>query len=577
MIDIVNKLNWLIGGEAGYGIMSIGVAFSKICSRGGLHIFDYVEYPSLIRGGHNAYYVSVEDKEVFSQKRDVNLLIALNRETIDLHKNELSPDAGIIYDSETVKIGKFSPKISLYPVPLIKFAQEIGKDKLMMNTVALGACVAVVDYDFDLLASVIKEQFTGKGDEIVNVNINSARAGYDYVKKNFKNKFHYQLKKTGKGKSMIVSGNDAFCLGAIKAGCKFLAAYPMTPINSILHYMKAKEKECNFVVVQPEDEIAAINLAIGASYAGVRSMTCSSGGGFSLMVEALGMAGITETPLVIVESGRGGPSSGLPTWTEQGDLRFLMHASQGEFPRIILAPGDVDDCFYFGMQAFNLAEKYQLPVFLIMDKYVSESHKSTKKFNDKLIKIERGLLIDEDGKLGEKYERYKFTDSGISKRAVPGLKNRVVMTSSYEHSELGLFDDGAENHVRMMDKRLGKLKLALKDAPKPVLYGPKKAKLTIIGWGSTKYPILEALKTLNEKKAVANYLQITSIIPFHSDIVAKVMDSSKTLIIENNATAQLRGVIRENTLKTPDYTYLKYDSRPFYPEDIVKKVHGLIK
>jgi len=310
MIDIVNKLNWLIGGEAGYGIMSIGVAFSKICSRGGLHIFDYVEYPSLIRGGHNAYYVSVEDKEVFSQKRDVNLLIALNRETIDLHKNELSPDAGIIYDSETVKIGKFSPKISLYPVPLIKFAQEIGKDKLMMNTVALGACVAVVDYDFDLLASVIKEQFTGKGDEIVNVNINSARAGYDYVKKNFKNKFHYQLKKTGKGKSMIVSGNDAFCLGAIKAGCKFLAAYPMTPINSILHYMKAKEKECNFVVVQPEDEIAAINIAIGASYAGVRSMTCSSGGGFSLMVEALGMAGITETPLVIVESGRGGPAQG---------------------------------------------------------------------------------------------------------------------------------------------------------------------------------------------------------------------------------------------------------------------------
>jgi len=306
-------------------------------------------------------------------------------------------------------------------------------------------------------------------------------------------------------------------------------------------------------------------------------MTCSSGGGFSLMVEALGMAGITETPLVIVESGRGGPSSGLPTWTEQGDLRFLMHASQGEFPRIILAPGDVDDCFYFGMQAFNLAEKFQLPVFLVMDKYISESHKSAKKFNDKLIKIERGLLIDEDGKPGEKYERYKIMDSGISKRAVPGLKNRVVMTSSYEHSELGLFDDGADNHARMMDKRLGKLKLALKDVPKPVLYGPKKAKLTIIGWGSTKYPILEALKTLNEKKAVVNYLQIASIIPFHGDIVAKVMDSSKTLIIENNATAQLRGVIRENTLKTPDYTYLKYDSRPFYPEDIVKKVKGLVK
>lgn len=576
---VVNKLNWLIGGEAGYGIMSIGLAFSKTCSRGGLHIFDYPEYPSLIRGGHNVYYVCVDEKEIFSQKRAVNLLVALNRETIDLHKSELSDDAGIIYDPESVKIGKseFDSKISLFPVPLLKFAQDIGKDKIMMNTVALGSSIAVVDYDFALLDSVIRDQFTGKGEDIINTNISTAKAGYDYVKNNFKKEFTYKLKKSGKEKYMVLTSNDAFCLGAIKAGCKFLAAYPMTPINSILHYLKSKEKECKMVVIQPEDEIAAINIAIGAAYAGVRSMTCSSGGGFSLMVEALGMAGMSETPLVIVESQRGSPSSGLPTWTEQGDLRFLMHASQGEFPRIIIAPGDVKDAFYFGMDAFNLAEKYQMPVFLIMDKYISESHKSTTKFDEGLIKIDRGLLITNDAKIGEKYERYRITKSGISQRAIPGLKNRLVMTSSYEHSEIGLFDEGAENHIKMMEKRLHKLKLAAEDVPKPALYGPKKAKLTIIGWGSTKGPILEAMKTLNEKRDLVNYLQITTILPFPANFVKKILDSNKTIVLENNATGQLISVIKENTLKTPDYSYLKYDGRPFYPEDIVKKVRGLIK
>ncbi|TSC53346.1 MAG: 2-oxoglutarate ferredoxin oxidoreductase subunit alpha, partial [Microgenomates group bacterium LiPW_16] len=374
---MMDSLTWKIGGEAGFGIMAAGAIFSRTLARAGLYIATINEYPSLVRGGHNTYIVRASEKEIFSLVRPVDLLVALNQETIsrafpvgiNLHQDELSKGAGIIFDSgdKTIKAPK---DFRLYPLPLLKIATADGGVKLMMNNVALGASLAVVDLPFEILAGVISDIFASKGKEIVEHNTKVAREGFDFIKKNFANSFAYKLKKGNAPQKLVLTGNEAIGLGAIAADLGFAAIYPMTPINGLLHFLAGHQREGGYVYYQPEDEIAGINMAIGASFAGARSLVATSGGGFSLMVEGLSMAAMTETPLVIVMGTRPGPSTGLATWTGQGDLKFLLSASQGDFTRVILAPGDPQECYELTQIAFNLADCYQTPVFLLVDKFL---------------------------------------------------------------------------------------------------------------------------------------------------------------------------------------------------------------
>lgn len=577
-----NGLSWKIGGEAGYGIMTTGLIFAKICSRAGLHVFDHTEYPSLIRGGHNTYQVRADVDEVFSIFRSVDLLIALNKETIDKHMEELTPGGGIIYDGEKIPFSKADigkEDIILYPVPLNELAEESGGRKIMINSVALGSSVALTNFNFEMLSDVIQDVFKSKSQETIQYNIKAARLGYDYIRrarKEGENLFVLKLPKVGR-KRMLLTGNEAVGLGALKAGCKFYAAYPMTPASSILHFMAAQERKFNLVVKHTEDEIAAINMAIGASFAGARAMTATSGGGFSLMCEAFGLAAMTETPLVVVLSQRPGPSTGLPTRTEQGDLKFVLNASQGDFPRFVIAPGDVEECFYKTIEAFNLAEKYQCPVIIILDKYLSRSHKTAEKFMSK-VEIDRGLwLSDEELVKIQKFKRYEFTKTGISPRTIPSQKLGIFTATGNEHDETGYISEDKTVRIKMIDKRFKKFELAEKEILEPKLFGSKNAEVTIISWGSTKGPIKESIHLLDRNGITANFLQIIYASPFPTNKVSNVIKASqKTVIVENNKTAQMAGLIREKTGEEIEHKILKYDGRQFYPNEIYQMVKAVL-
>jgi 2-oxoglutarate ferredoxin oxidoreductase subunit alpha len=389
----VNDLSFLVGGEAGAGITRAGYLFIKAAMRGGLSAFGTNDYGSLIRGGHNFYIASIRDSEVYSQSDYVDLLLALNAETVMLHKQEMVSGGGIIYDSSDLpdaskQVGR--DDLKLYPVPLTKIVKEdLKQDPISRNTVALGAALKLVDYDFKTMEGVFADTFSEKA---ALASVKAAQAGYDYAKNNFEDDFEYRLEKIkAEGRYKIfLTGNEAIGTGAIKAGCGLYVAYPMTPMTGLLTFMAEKERNYKMIVLHPEGEIAALLMAAGASFAGTRAMTATSGGGFCLMTEGLGMTGMTETPVVIAMGIRAGPSTGLPTYTSQGDLRFVLHASQGEFPRVVIAPGDVEECFYETMQAFNWADKYQLPAIILVDKYVVECQMTVDPFDTERIKIERG-------------------------------------------------------------------------------------------------------------------------------------------------------------------------------------------
>src|SRR3989344_4613579 len=477
METVLNDFSWKIAGVAGDGILNAGLMLAKCAARGGLWSFASAEYPSLIRGGHNHLDVRIAERQLLSHTSHLNLLVALNQESVDKHAKKVVDDGGIIFYEDALKLDNQKigrDKINLYPVPLIKIAQENG-GKIMRNVVAMGATLALADFDLELFNSVIRDNFgRKKGAEVAEANIKALKAGYDHARQNFGNNFKYRLKAVGKGGRLFMSGNEAISAGAIKAGCKFFAAYPMTPASSILHTMAAFEKDYNIVVKHTEDEIAAMNMAIGANFAGVRAMTATSGGGFALMVEAFGLAAQTETPLVVVNAMRPGPATGMATHSGQGDLRFILHAAPDDFPRIVLAPGSVDECFYLAFAAFNLAEKYQLPVVILTDKYLGESFRTVNPFNTNL-KVDRGLLATEkqlaELSINGGNHRYKLTDSGLSLRSRPGQQFGEHVASSYEHDEEGYEREEEDNKLKMAAKRFKKLEQAEKEIPQPSLIG----------------------------------------------------------------------------------------------------------
>ncbi len=580
---IVNRISVMIGGEAGAGITRSGFLFAKACLRGGLHVFGTNDYQSLIRGGHNFYVVRVDAEEIYSQADTIDLLLALNKETVLLHKNGLVPGGGIVYDEEEVSVSDEElgrDDLKLYSVPLKRVVKELEGPLIMRNTVALGAAVSLMNYDMEILSGVMRDVFEPK---VAELNIKAARIGYDHARDHYAGDFKYQLKRTSAAEKrwMFLTGNEAVGLGAIRAGCKFYAAYPMTPATPLLHFMAPLDREYGMIVIQVESEIAAINMVAGASFAGVRAMTATSGGGFCLMSEGLGMTGMTETPAVIMLAQRPGPSTGLPTYSGQGDLRFAIHASQGEFPRVVIAPGDVEECFYKTIEAFNLAEKFQIPAILITDKYLVESHGLSELFDQSRIGIDRGPLLTGDEHNGEEeYKRHKFTESGVSPRAMPGMRRAIVRTSADEHNESGYTTDDPQLTTEMIDKRFKKLDALVKELKNyetTKLYGPSEADVTILGWGSTKGPIREALKLLSKEGLNVNYLQIVYLNPFPNVNVEEILKSSKkTVAVENNKTSQLSSLIREHCLRSVDYKILKYDGRPFGPRELMQKIKRVL-
>lgn len=573
--------SWQIGGEAGFGIKSAGLIFAKVINRAGFEAFGYVEYPSIIRGGHNTYQVTVGVDDVRGSSTSIDILVALNDDTVVRHASNLNSGGIVIFDSDTIHPSRVrelkARNAHLVGVPLTATARKVGGFLVMRNTVALGATHAVLGLPFSLLAGVIKHTLGHKSHVLKN-NLTVAKIGYDFVKKNYP-QLQLALPKTQPGNTndLLIEGNEALALGALAGGLQFYAAYPMTPSSTILHYLAEKASSERLIVKHAEDEISVINMAIGASHAGARSMIGTSGGGFALMVEALGLAGITETPLVIVEAQRPGPATGLPTWTEQSDLRFVMHAAQGEFPRIVLAPGDHEECFYLAGDALNLADQYQIPVIILTDKFLAESDRTVAPFDASRITINRGKAIGAGNKKQGQFKRYRLTPSGVSPRSVPGEPYGVHLANSDEHDEYGFSNEDSAMRIAQVDKRMRKLDFIEEKMSGVTYYGHHKPKVLLVGWGSTKGPLRDSLLFLPERlRQKAGLLHIHRLLPFPAKEVAHFLRrAKKTLLVENNATAQLGGIIRQETGISIAHKYLRYDGRPMYAQDIAEKIKDL--
>jgi 2-oxoglutarate/2-oxoacid ferredoxin oxidoreductase subunit alpha len=571
---------WMVGGVAGAGINSTGELFGRCFTRGGLNVFAYLEYPSLIRGGHNSYHIRVSPAQIYSQIREIDLLLCLNRETFDLHHDDISATGGIVFDPEDFDIAEDEVKkgVSWFPVPFGKIVKENEGMDVMRNMVALGASLALLSYPLNYLNDLIAHQFGKKGEKVVELNKKMAKAGYEYMKSHFDpDKFPHQVKPTEEEARMLMTGNQAFSYGAMAAGCKFFAAYPMTPASSTLSVFAKHDQELGMVIRQTEDELSAVLHTIGASYAGVRAMTATSGGGFALMNEAISMAGIAEVPLVLLEVQRPGPGTGMPTWTSQGDLQYVLNAGHDEFPKIVMAPGDVKEAYRMIQHAFNYAEQYHLPVMIVSDKYLSESLYSVDDFGEK-IEIDRGPLAAEGNKFEEQdFPRYQVTDSGVSPRTLPGMKTGRYVSNSYEHNEFGDLEERPEMRNAQHSKRLRKLDEILEEMPPVNVYGPDEAVLSVVAWGSTKAPVLEAMRRLARQGIAINLLHPTFLHPFPADEVRSFLKrANKTLLIEGNHNAQLGQLIRQESLVDIPDTFLKWDGRPFYPDEIVSKIKSLL-
>ncbi len=576
---MLDSVTWKIGGEAGFGIMSAGTMLARAFARRGYHTLATNEYPSLIRGGHNLITVRVATQPFGSMNRDVHILVSLHNPCVELHKAELSENAAVVFDPKDHewKAQDFPKPVTLVPVPLAQIVGSLAGPPIMRNTVALGVTVALMGAPFEILFDVIHDQFKKKDQKIIDSNIQMAKAGYDYIKTTFPTvTANYLNGAQKKEDQLVINASEAVGVGAYRAGLKFAAIYPMTPINSLITFLADHAKELQIVYKQPEDEIAGINMAIGASLAGVRSMVATSGGGFALMVEGLALAGIMELPIVIDLGMRVGPATGMPTWTEQGELQFAIHAGHGEFPRIILAPADAAEAFRLTVDAFNLADRFQIPVFVMTDKYLNESQWCVPKsaFTGDVV-IDRGKLAkDADIPTDGSFKRYALaTDDGVSPRSVPGQKGGVYFSNSYEHDEVGHMTEDASMRVQMSNKRLKKFAAMKQIVYPPQIFGDTDAEITFVSWGSTRGAILDAIDLLAAGGRKARLVHLSWLFPFPAEAVLAALSSSTRIIdVEQNATGQLASLIREHTGLLVKEKILKYDGRPLYPEEIVEAV-----
>lgn len=585
----MTDFTWLIGGEAGFGIMTTGLVFSKIATRSGYYIFDYVEYPSLIRGGHNAYEVHVSDQEVSHLNSTIDVLVCLNKKTYEKHQHRLTSSSLVVFDQEEFEVKEDVKKII---ISFKKILSDLKGQPVMKNTIALGASIGLLGGDINELLKLISEQFAKKGEEVINYNRQFVQAGYDEVKKNYSDKIlNYLVRKPGETK-LVLTGNDAFSLGSVIADARVYVSYPMTPSSTVLTDLASWQEKIDMVVRHAEDEISVINTAIGSSYAGVRSAVGTSGGGFALMVESISFAGITEIPLVVFIAQRPGPATGMPTWTEQGDLLFSVFSGHGEFPKIILAPGDNEEMIELTAKAYNLADTYQMPVIVMSDMYLSESHKSvSKKFIDKFIadyKINRGKLLDNNSKVksqnsklqvkSQKYLRYEITEDGISPRLIPGTPGYFYQANSYEHIENGHTTEEAQPRIDQVDKRARKWATYLShDFSLPKIYGDlEKSETVFVSWGSTKRIVLQVQKLLKAKGRDSAFIHFNHIYPLNKEKITDLLKQKKRyILVENNSWGQLGKLLTMETGIEIKEKFLKYDGRPITAKEIIKFISNI--
>ena len=631
---ITNSLSWVIGGAQGSGVDSAANIFSRACAIGGLHLFGKREYYSNIKGEHSYFTVRVSDKPLHSHVDEINMLVSFDAETIFRHFEEVTASGAIIYDSDIVntlldevptvddsaaaRIKKVLQKAGLgfavqdalehakrrgailFPMPffqlLKEFAQKANDPALsrltrMVNVMALSASMAILDFDSQVLARAIQFIFRTKK-KVADLNIQASNHTYNYAKAKFaESNFSYRLKtKPAQQDTIIVQGNQSSALGKMVAGCRFQTYYPITPASDDSEFLEANEildlydsgKKGSTVVIQTEDEIAAITMAIGSALTGARTATATSGPGFSLMAEALGWAGMNEVPVLISLYQRTGPSTGLPTRHEQGDLNFAINAGHGEFPRIVLASGDIEESFYDTIKAFNFADRYQMPVIHMLDKAISNSLTTCKNFNVNKIAIDRGLrlkqITEEDKGAAGNYLRFKLSNNPISPMVVLGTKDAIFWNSGDEHTEEGHITEDPEIRVQMMDKRMTKLDVAIKEIPdedKAVAYGS--GDIVIISWGSTKGAILDAIDKLAAEGTRVKYIQVRLMHPFPSELVKSMLKDAKTVInIEMNYTGQLGSLVRQHTGLEANYQIVKYNGRQMSLDEVYNGVKRII-
>ncbi|MBU3915972.1 2-oxoacid:acceptor oxidoreductase subunit alpha [bacterium] len=555
-IDITVK----IGGEAGQGIQTVGDVLAEVCRNAGFYSMAISDFESRIRGGHSFFQIRISDAPILAPASTVHLLVSLDGKTYNLYKNQLAEGGLVIVENEEVDDDR------VLQLPIKNLANEAG-GKVMANTVAAGAILSLLGAPFALFEDLLVKRFSAKSQEVVDNNIKAARLGADAVSDV---EFQWAFKwENGSPKGVLINGAKAISLGALAGDCRFGAFYPMSPATSIMANLVSYTDDFPLVIEQVEDEIAAVNAVIGASYAGVRAMTSTSGGGFSLMVEGLGLAGIAEIPIVIVNAQRPGPATGLPTRTGQADLLFTIRASQDEFPRFVFAPSTPEDAYNITARAFHLAEKYQVPALVLTDQYLNDSLYIVEKPFTAPEKIERFIVTDDEISSPADYKRYALTESGISPRALPCKGKALVLSSGNEHTEDGHISEDQVNRVKMVDKRNAKLPAMTAEIQPPEGYFAD-ADTLLVGWGSTKGAIREAVDMLKAKGLNVGCLTFTEVWPFPVDVVTPILEKVKRfLVVEQNSTAQFGSLIREQTGLKYSQAILKYDGRPLYPSEIV--------
>ena len=569
-----------IGGAAGDGVASAGNSLVLSLSRQGIGAYSYNAYQSVIRGGHSWLRLRFSAEKPLNHGDQVDAVIALNQDTLDRHLQELQPGGLALYNGAKLSPAYEPPTgVQLCPLPVPELCPASKRLPVMQNTVAVGALIQLLGLEISGLESVLESTFAKKP-AVVESNIAAAQAGFDYAAANFTPPAT-QLQQTDL-KWAQASGNHLFAMGAALAGCKFYVAYPMSPATHILEWFAQHAQRLNICVRQVEDEISVINMAIGAGHMGVRSMCATSGGGFALMTEAIGMAGIIETPVVAINVMRAGPSTGVPTKTEQADLNQAFGASQGDFQRVIIAPLSMTDCFNTPSEAFNVAERYQIPVIILADLLMSEGSETVDPaLLDVEFPIDRGEVISAPTGSEEPYLRYKNTPSGISPRALPGTPDHLYVSGTDEHDEDGvLISDVYTDPVRrkkMVDKRVRKFETVTRYLPAPELDGPADADVTLLGWGSTWGAIVEAAERLRQERISTNHLQIKYLVPLHVEEISAILGRSRrTIIVENNQSGQFARHLRAETGIVADGHIRKYDGEPFEPKHIVAGVKDVL-
>lgn len=572
-----NQISWKVGGQQGEGIESTGEIFATAMNRKGYYLYGYRHFSSRIKGGHTNNKIRVSTSPVHAVSDDLDILVAFDQETIEVNHHEMRADSVIIADSKAKPDKPEDCRAQMIDLPFTKTAKELGTT-LMKNMVAVGATCALMDLETETFESLITAMFEKKGDKVVEMNIQALHEGYRLMQEQLETvEGDFQLTASQQDPHLYMIGNDAIGLGAISAGSRFMAAYPITPASEIMEYMIENLPKVGGTVVQTEDEIAAANMAIGSNYGGVRGFTASAGPGLSLMMEAIGLSGMTETPFVIVNTQRGGPSTGLPTKQEQSDLMQMIYGTHGDIPKIVVAPTDAEDAFYLTMEAFNLAEIYQCPVIILSDLQLSLGKQTVEQLDYNAIDIQRGELIQSDieREEGDKsyFHRYALTDSGVSPRPLPGLKGGIHHVTGVEHNQEGKTSEVAQNRQEQMEKRMRKTQHLLINEPVSGQETHDEADILYLGFISTKGAIQEGAERLEEQGIKVNHLQIRQLHPFPKDVVQEAVNKAKkVVVVEHNYQGQLSNILKMNVMvgdKLINQT--KYDGTPFLPHEIEER------